>query len=382
MRICIVSPNYPTKDGKGGYFFVEQLVLNIISLGHECTVIAPVNIASKYFVHRPYGRYHEEYCLENGGSVNIYRPRFYGRNLALCGICLSSYLCQKAIERVIKRHRLHFDVMYGHFFRSAALVWYYASRHCIPLFVATGESVIPEMRKTCRSFSLEKFRYYLSGVICVSTKNKKEAIKMGYTTEEKCVVIPNGVDLSLFKPLDRERCRNRLSIRKDNFVIICVGNFTDRKGQRRIVEAVDRLNIPNIKVILAGRGDLCMDSPSILYKGFVSHDQLPLYLNASDAYVLPTRWEGCCNSIIEAMACGLPIISSDRSFNWDILNKDNSILIDPDSEEQITNAIYSLFKDNELRRKLSNKALDSSKTLSIEERAKKIIAFIENRINQ
>ncbi len=68
---------------------------------------------------------------------------------------------------------------------------------------------------------------------------------------------------------------------------------------------------------------------------------IPNYICASDVFVLPTTAEGCCNAIIEAMGCGLPIVSSDRAFNYDILNEENSILVDPESVDEIDNAIIA-----------------------------------------
>ena len=379
MNICVISPYYPTKEGRGGYFFVEQLVLAIAALGHHVYVIAPINIASRFFFRRPYGVFHEHHQTDNGGIIDVYRPRFYGRNVSFRGVNMSAYFSQRAIERVLTRYRLLVDVFYGHFFRSAVLAWRFARMHDIPLFVACGESRIPKLLSPCRSFSVESFKGSLSGVICVSTKNKDEAIGLGYALSNQCAVFPNGVDLSLFKPLNRIDCREKLGLPLDKFIVVCAGNFTERKGQSRIVSAIEKLNNPSIGIVLAGRGNEVLDSKYILYKGFVNHDSLPLYLNASDIFVIPTRWEGCCNCIIEAMACGLPIVSSDRSFNWDVLNKENAILIEPDSIEEIADAIALLNDDSELRKCLGQKSLSVSKRLSIEERANKIISFIEDR---
>lgn len=381
MNICVISPFYPTKDGLGGYFFVEQLVLAMAAQGHNIYVIAPVNIASELFIRKPYGCYYEHRQTDNNGSIDVYRPRIYGRNITIRGVNMLEYCRRVAIERVIIRHKLQIDVFYGHFFRSAVLAWRYASNHNIPLFVASGESTIPSLLKPCLSFSLEAFKKTLSGVVCVSTKNKDEAIALGYASPEQCAVFPNGVDLSLFKPLNRNECRQRLGLPLDKFIVVCAGNFTERKGQTRVVDAIEKLNNPSIGAVLAGRGNEVIDSAFVLYKGFVNHDYIPVYLCAADAFVIPTRWEGCCNSIIEAMACGLPIVSSNRSFNWDVLNKENSILIDPDNVEEIADAIDLLFNDSTLRERLGQKSLSVSKGLSIEERANKIIRFIYERNN-
>lgn len=380
MNLCIISPSYPTKSGRGGYFFVEELVKQFVILGHNCTIIAPVNIATKYFIARPYGKYYDYYEF-NKSFIEVYRPRYYGRDIRLFGVSWANNRCQRAIEKVIKKHHLQIDLIYGHFFRSAVVAWRYAFHNNIPLFVATGESSIPSIVKPCRDFTIESFQHYLAGVICVSTKNKDEAIKLNYADDSQCAVFPNGVNLSLFIPKDKIECRRKLGLPEDKFIVVCAGNYTERKGQSRIVRAVESLKDPSIGVVLVGRGNEVLESDYILYKGFVNHDDVPTYLNAADVYVLPTRWEGCCNSIIEAMACGLPIVSSDRSFNWDILNKENAILIDPDNIEQIAESIKMFCKDKNFRQSLSNKSLEQSRSLSIEERAKNILAFIEERIN-
>ena len=93
--------------------------------------------------------------------------------------------------------------------------------------------------------------------------------------------------------------------------------------------------------------------------------------------MLPTFAEGCCNALIEAMACGLPIISSDREFNWDVLNADNSIMIDPENVDEIANAIAELRDNSEKRKEMSKAALHTAANLTIRIRAEKIAEFME-----
>lgn len=383
MNICIITPHYPTKDGRGGYFFVEQLVIQFAKLGHQCFVIAPANITSKYAVRRPYGKVYESREVDAGCRVEIFRPRYYARDLSFMNVSWSSFARQRVLEWTIKKKHLQIDAFYCHFFSSGSLAWRYSKEHNIPLFIATGESKIGKIAKPCRSFSIKKFNADTTGVICVSTKNKEEAIGLGYTTEDKCIVLPNGVDLKLFTKREKSDCRYALGIDKSEFVVICVGNISERKGQMRLLSAIEKLNKEkhyNIKLILAGRGEI-RKSDYIIYGGFVSHDELPTYLCAADVYAIPTRWEGCCNSIIEAMACGLPIVSSNRSFNWDILNKENSILVEPDDINQVSDAIEKLYLDTELKDGLANNSLVDANNLSIERRAANILSFIRQRIN-
>ena len=107
----------------------------------------------------------------------------------------------------------------------------------------------------------------------------------------------------------------------------------------RLSKALNNLNDPSIKAMFIGAGPQVPDYKQIIHQGIVDHSVLPDYLNCADVFVLPTINEGCSNSIIEAMACGLPIISSDMSFNHDILDDKNSLLIDPRNIGEIAKAI-------------------------------------------
>lgn len=371
---------YPTIEGKGGFFFVEELVKELVNQGHLCVVISPMNVASKIGLKKTYGPRFEKKTINKLSTYDVYRPIYYGRNFRINGVSWARYECRKSIERTLKKISISFDVFYCHFFESGALIYSYAKKNKIPIIIASGESQIPMINKSSANFYLEDFREYISGVICVSTKNKEEAVNLGYTDSEKCIIIPNGVDLKVFHPMDKFSCRKKLGFKDSDFIITCIGNFSERKGQNRLIEAVDRIGNPNIKIILGGIGEMKSKSNSIIYSGFIAHDQIPIYLSASDIYVIPTRWEGCCNSIIEAMACGLAIISSNKKFNWDILNDKNSILIDPDNISEISEAINKLYYDINLKNKLKKNAYITSQELSIEKRTKRIIQFISNRI--
>ena len=139
-----------------------------------------------------------------------------------------------------------------------------------------------------------------------------------------------------------------------------------------------QLQTVNLKTIFIGSGKEIPNCNGILFCGFLAHAEIVDYLNCADVFVLPTLAEGSSNAIAEAIACGLPVISSDRPFNYDILNKTNSILIDPMNIEAIAEAIRNFKNDDVLRTKLTKGAENSSKEISLKVRAQKILKMIEN----
>lgn len=381
MHICIVSPSYPEANATN-YAFVEQLVKEFVRQGNRCTVITPHNT---YWKSSPLPSEYERKDVDDKTYVEVYRPRFSNRNIPLLPVSTTYHSAQIAFERLIKERGLVFDCIYCHFFICANIAWHYAHENRIPFFVVTGESVIPTyIQKASPFFSWKKFRHDTNGVICVSSKNLEECVKLNYAERRKCKVFPNAIDETLFKKMDKSDCRSKLCIPNDVFVIAFVGWYSERKGVMRVSNAIDAIEEDNIYSLFIGKKQSPKDTEpkckNIIFKGGVSHDDIPIYLNAADAFVLPTQHEGCCNAVIEAMACGLPVISSNRPFNWDVLNESNSILINPDNIEDIKNAIVQLRDDEQLRIRLSQGAIDTAKRLTLTSRAKHILDFIKDNM--
>lgn len=375
MNICIVSEDYPAANHP--YFtFVENLCKAIVKNGHKVYVIAPQSL-SKILIR---GEEKLPYCSKEDG-VTVYRPLFF--TVGNVSIPLNYKLFSNAVYRTFKQISNRVDACYGHFWHSAYCLFPAARKFNKPLFVASGECEI-ELHQNVNIEKLRDFCNYVSGVICVSTKNKEESVGAGLTTPDKCIIVPNSIDNTLFTQLERESCRAKYGLSGTDFVVAFVGGFVQRKGPGRVAKAIKTTGDNDIKSIFVGYyTNGVIEDPvcdGIVFKGSLAHDEVPLALNAADVFVMPTLQEGCCNANIEAMACGLPVISSDLPFNYDVLNPTNSILIDPENIEQIASAIKKLKEDINLRKKLKEGAIKMAKTLTIQNRAKIIANFIESKI--
>ena len=370
MKILVISPDYPDQY-RSIYTFVKGLVDQFTRMGHLCCVIAPYSITKN----KGFSSFRESYYNDGGGMMQILRPNFISlSNVKIMGFRPSLYFRRLALKRALKNLPFKPDVIYAHFWRSGREIYSFAKEQQIPLFVACGESLIPE---NDISPKYKDFYNYVRGVICVSTKNMEESIGNGMTIKEKCLIAPNAVNPLLFCQKDRIKCREELGYDKDAFIVAFCGTLCHRKGVKKLSDAIRQIKGRTVSSFFIGRNDNEIPNcEHVLFCGEIAHDRVATYLSASDVFVLPTLHEGCCNAIVEAMACGLPIVSSNLSFNKDILNEDNSILINPESEDEIATAIVRLRDDLPLRKKLSVGASKMAQTLTIEKRAEKIVDFM------
>ncbi len=385
MRILLASNSYPSPDNPL-QAFISVLSRELVRQGHEVAVIAPVMVLSclRHGIKIDCKHYIDEF--EHSGKklhVEVFRPRVYAPGEGRFTI-VTSKIAQKRISAAALKIGKKFDVAYAHFWSSAIHLKEYVEKKGTPLIVACGEDKI-NIQYLRSEENIRTLNSLTRGVICVSTKNKKECIAAGLTTEDKCVILPNAVDAGEFKHLDRVSLREELDFPKDAFIIAFLGRFHERKGPGRVSEAIKRCDDANIKAVYIGKkapGNMFQPyGDEALFWGPLPHGDVVKYLNAADVFVLPSLAEGCSNAIVEAMACGLPIISSDLPFNYDILNADNSIMIDPLDIDAISKAISQLKQDVQLRQKLSEGALRTASELTIEKRAAKIVAFIKQQIN-
>lgn len=387
MNLVIVSDDFPERNHQS-YVFVEQLVIALSDLGVKVSVVAPQRFAK--IVLRKSNKFpkYKRYSTKKGNTYEVYRPYYYvsaGNIRILQRLHVSSL--KHAVERILKKigHE-NIDAVYGHFWHNANTMVKYARKHTKPLFVACGESgkAMDRLLSILNEAEKKELSETVKGVISVSTENKNRVLKYGLSDEDKIEVIPNAVDKTVFFPKDGRSLRAQYGIEDSDFVISFVGAFIQRKGSNRLSDAITQLNDSSVKSFFMGKpvsnDDCTPDCPGIMLKESTSHDKLPEYLSASDVFVLPTLNEGCCNAIVEALSCGVPVISSNLPFNDDILDDTNSIRVDPTNVKEIKNAILKLKDDKVLREKLAKGALKKSESLSIDTRAQRVLEFIQSKM--
>ena len=380
MHICVVSPDYPTSKTID-FVFVDQLCRAMALKGVEVTVIAPQTLTKCLVRKIPVAKRKQRIYVSEKAYITLLRPKYISTG-TLGGIFKghNGKAYRKAVARAFSWIKMPVDACYGHFWGAVKAIYPIAKQQHLPLFASSGEEYVGQTRIGFTDEEIKEIRDYITGSIHVSTNNKNECKETGLVVEGKACVIPNAIDNKLFFQRDKKECRKKFGIPEGAFVTIFVGQFTDRKGTMRLDAALKQLNDVEIKAIFIGRGSEDPTYEGIITKGPQPHDLLPEYLSAADVFVLPTLNEGCCNAVIEALACGLPVISSDRPFNYDVLDESNSLLINPNDIEEIAKAVAILKIDKEQRDKLSTGALARAKSLTLDQRVEKILGFITKQI--
>lgn len=347
--------------------FVRPVVHGIADKGIKCIVFSPQSITNNLIRRYQFRKTFWFDRTKNGNKIEVYQPY----TLTFSGYFkkLTTLIDNYNLKRLYEKVRTTPFCFYAHFWRNGIranrLVNKLKLR--VPVYVACGESTI-NIDRMINFNSVE-------GVIFVSKKNYIESQQKGlYNESMKSIVLPNGVDKDIFFKRNKIKVREKLGLPLNEIIAIYVGSFSERKGVERLVNAAKL--IPELKLICIGKGKIKEKSKQIIFSGEVSHEEVPLYLNAADFFVLPTLAEGCCNAIIEAMACGLPIISSNLSFNDDILTKENSIRINPSNISEIAEAMKYMMLNKKMQEKMSSESLNIASQFEIDKRVDRILKFI------
>jgi glycosyltransferase involved in cell wall biosynthesis len=162
------------------------------------------------------------------------------------------------------------------------------------------------------------------GLIAVSSGLQRRLAALGIALE-RVRVLRNGVDLTLFRPTDREAARRDLGFTRST--LLAVGNLVPLKRHRLMVEAL--VGLPDVDLVIAGEGPeraaieaLARErrvADRVRLLGHVPQDRLPEVYGAADLLVLVSTSEGWPNVLLESMACGTPVVVSDIDGITDIV---------------------------------------------------------------
>ena len=228
-------------------------------------------------------------------------------------------------------------------------------------------------------------------IIAVSKSTKKDIVKYYQVPAKKVEVIYSAYDKKLFKPTKKTeivRVLKKYKIKEP--YLIYVGTLQKRKNIPRLISAFAYLKkkyqIPHQLVIVGKKGWLYDEifqkvregglRREVIFTGFAKNSDLPGLLSGVDVFVLPSLYEGFGLPILEAMACGTPVVASKVSSLPELV-EDNGVLVNPESVSSIAKGIYKIISNPKLKKQLSKKGLEGVKEFSWKKCAQKTLKALE-----
>lgn len=201
--------------------------------------------------------------------------------------------------------------------------------------------------------------------VIISPSREVESMSAELYGAEHVVYLPNGVDADVFRPDGAAglELRARYGIAESETVIVSTNRMEPVKGMTYLMAAIPSIlsTFDKVTFLVAGDGSqweefqqeiakLGAQAEKVIFTGRLTNGEVQQVVNAADIYVQPSLMEGCSIAIIEAMACGKPVIAADVGGNPDIISKETGILIEPRSSEALREALKICLTEPERRR--------------------------------
>lgn len=377
-RVLIISHQYPSEQDPTPGIFIHRHVQALNKLGMNYRIVSPLPWAPKILWVNPRWRYYGTIPNEEvfeGISVRRvpyvvipFKPYYpyLGLSMALSLI--------PTLKKI--RNEFYFDLIHCHTVTPDGLASIKLGKYFdVPtICTARGSDLYEYVHRSKQYFNLSiQVLKKSSTLICLTNKLASYAIKLTDGVV-KPKMIYNGVDQEMFFPIeDNVNLRDELNLPKGRRLLCFVGRIEPEKGIRELYEAFRRvaLLIKDVDLVCVGVGpwEKCMREKMlkdnldsrIFLPGKVTHTQVAKYMQASNVYVFPSYNEGMPNSLLEAMACGLPCIASDVGGIPEAIDHGmNGLLLRPHDTEQLTTLLLNVLEEPDLASKLGMMA---SKTI-------------------
>lgn len=220
---------------------------------------------------------------------------------------------------------------------------------------------INPLRRICQAALIRSYTV----VTTLNERMRSDLARESYLSPERIRVISNGVDLDRFRPrADKGELRSRYDLPRDRFIVGNVARLDPVKNHEVVFRAISQIPKPArpFFVIVGEGGYRSHLEQSIRSLGLggdvrlMGHrDEIPELLNCMDVYIQSSFYEGFSNTILEAMACGLPVVVTDVGGTRDLLYKEhNDFLFRPEETEALVGMLLKLVGDRSFRNAMGN----------------------------
>lgn len=355
-RILTFSSLFPNSEQPVHGVFVENRLRFLAATDKvSIEVIAPVPwFPSERAAFGRYAQYAKIPKLELRNGIRVHHPRFpVVPKLGMSVAPLLMYLSVRPFLLRLLREGYDFDLIDAHYFYpdgvAAVLLGQACGKPATITARGTDINLIPQ-------FSIPRRQIiwaakHAAGLVAVCQALKDKLVSLG-VQEETIRVLRNGVDLNLFQPVDRRQARAELGL--TTRTLVSIGHLVPRKGHDLVIRATHAM--PNTDLLLVGEGpeynnllDLTRSlqmRERVRFLGRVPQHQLPTIYSAADALVLASSREGWANVLLEAMACGTPVVASNVWGTGEVVTcRAAGVLMEERSLDGIVDSVTRLFSN-------------------------------------
>lgn len=346
-RVLLFSTVFPNAAQPHHGVFVRERMRGLPANQFDVRVVAPTPWFPLVSGFRP-GFRPQVPAEEVQEGVPVLHPRF----LSVPGIlkCLDGlFLFLWTLPVLIRlRREFRFDVIDAHFVYPEGLAAVLAGLVFRVPMTVTLRGMLPllvpfRLRRPQLRFALRR----AARVIAVSESLKRDAVALGIPAE-RVRVIENGIDPGLFHPMDRTEARRSLGLPKYGPLLVSVGTLAPRKGFHLVMEAMARLrkSWPTLRFAIVGgdgpEGAMGTElrqlarklgiEDRVIFAGPRKRGELASWYAAADLFVLATAHEGCPNVVLEALACGTPVVGTPVGSIPELLTPEVGLIVERNVE--------------------------------------------------
>ena len=238
----------------------------------------------------------------------------------------------EALERFRSRDGRSYDVIHSHYWLSGIVgQWARKAWGCPHLTtfhtLAAVKNLVrgPDYEPGVRLAAEHKLAAACERIVVASTRERDNLVRHCGADPSRIAVVPCGVDLDRFRPMDRAAARDRIGVGREENLILYVGRLAPEKSLDRLIHAVATLrHVRELRLIVVGgdgEGDVArrrmielsrsLDiGGRVTFRGRVEQLELPLFYNAADLLALPSAYESFGMVALEALACGTPVAAT------------------------------------------------------------------------
>jgi len=359
-NLLVLCNTFPDKNDKYvGSIFIKEQLKKLSIYFEKIFVIAPVPFGIEYWRKTS----HENYIYNN---MYVLFPRYLNVPIFYFkGKPAWVYLEERIILKTLMDYSIKFDLIHAHHtWPPGRIAINIKERFKVPVVITEHTS------KTFERVVKRKDPHYIKtweqsdAIIRIRQGDINNFSKLGIN-DSKVYYIPNGYDETKFYPMEKNACRQKLNLPLDKQIILNVGNLYEIKGTKFLVSAMKVVLEDNKDVycFIIGKGKLkerlenqikqLEIQNNVKLIGSKSHEEIPIWINACDVFVLPSLGEGNPTVMFECLGCGKPFIGTKVGGEPEIICcQDYGILSEPGNFQDLAEKINIALKKNWEKKKI------------------------------